>query len=63
MNDHIQKIVEAACSGTMVILEALTVLENLEGPFSQDEILNASTLLQEQHESPNGSEKDLLCSS
>lgn len=62
MNDHIEKVVEAACNGNfMVILEALTVLENLEGPFSQDALFNASTLLQEQlHELPNGSEKDLL---
>ena len=44
----------------MVILEALTVIENLEGPFSED-VFQASTLLQEQlYELPDGDKKELL---
>ena len=31
----------------MVILEALTVLENLEGPFNEDDLFQANTLLQQ----------------
>ena len=47
----------------MVILEALTVIENLEGPFTEEDIFNASTLLQEQiHDSPESAEKELLSS-
>jgi hypothetical protein len=55
-------VVDAACSGNfMVILEALTVLENLEGPFPEEDLLEANTLLQEQlHESNESSSKDLL---
>ena len=62
MTDHIPKVVDAACSGSfMVILEALTVLENLEGPFPEEDLLEANTLLQEQlHESNESSSKDLL---
>ena len=62
MTDHIPKVVDAACSGDfMVILEALTVLENLEGPFPEEDLLEANTLLQEQlHESNESSSKDLL---
>lgn len=62
MTDHIPKVVDAACSGNfMVILEALTVLENLEGPFPEEDLLEANTLLQEQlHESNESSSKDLL---
>ena len=45
----------------MVILEALTVIENLEGPFSEEDVFQASTLLQEQlYELPDGSKKELL---
>ena len=64
MTDHIPKVVEAACSGNfMVILEALTVLENLEGPFPEEDLLEASTILQEKlHEAEEGSEKDLILS-
>ena len=62
--DHLNNVVEAACNGNyMVILEALTVIENLEGPFPEEDVFNASTLLQEQiHDSPDSSEKELLSS-
>ena len=48
MTDHIPELIEASCSGDyMVILEALTVLENLEGPFNEDDLFQANTLLQQ----------------
>ena len=62
MTDHIPAIIEAACNGNfMVILEALTVLENLEGPFPEEDLTEANSLLQEQlYHAKDGSEKDLL---
>ena len=62
MTDHIIELVEAACSGNfMVILEALTILENLEGPFNDEDLFQGSTLIQEQiYESDNEKRKELL---
>ena len=62
MTDHIPLLIETCISGNfMVILEGLTVLENLEGPFSEEDVFQASTLLQEQlYELPDGSKKELL---
>ncbi len=62
VGDYIKEITQAACTGNyMVILEALTVIENLEGPFSEEDIFQASTLLQEQlYELPDGDKKELL---
>jgi hypothetical protein len=45
----------------MVILEALTVLENLEGPFNDEDLFQGSTLIQEQiYESNDEKTKELL---
>ena len=62
MTDHIPLLVEACISGNfMVILEGLTVLENLEGPFNEDDLFQASTLLQETlYEKLPSKEKDLI---
>ena len=62
MTDHIPELIEASCSGNyMVILEALTVLENLEGPFNEDDLFQANTLLQQQlYESEDSKEKELI---
>ena len=62
VSDYLKEITQAACTGNyMVILEALTVIENLEGPFSEEDVFQASTLLQEQlYELPDGSKKELL---
>ena len=62
MNDHIPELIEASCSGNyMVILEALTVLENLEGPFNEDDLFQANTLLQQYlYESEDSKEKELI---
>jgi|TARA_B100001093_G_scaffold195449_1_gene187924 hypothetical protein len=62
MTDHIPELIEASCSGDyMVILEALTVLENLEGPFNEDDLFQANTLLQQHlYEAEDNKEKELL---
>ena len=62
MTNHITELIEAACSGNfMVILEALTVLENLEGPFNDEDLFQGSTLIQEQiYESNDEKTKELL---
>ena len=45
----------------MVILEGLTVLENLEGPFNEDDLFQASTLLQESlYDAEDSKEKELI---
>ena len=62
MTDHIPELIEASCSGDyMVILEALTVLENLEGPFNEDDLFQANTILQQYlYESEDSKEKELI---
>ena len=62
MTDHIPELIEASCSGDyMVILEALTVLENLEGPFNEDDLFQANTLLQQYlYELEDSKEKELI---
>ena len=62
MTDHIPELIEASCSGDyMVILEALTVLENLEGPFNEDDLFQANTLLQQYlYEAEESKEKELI---
>ena len=62
MTDHIPELIESSCSGDyMVILEALTVLENLEGPFNEDDLFQANTLLQQYlYESEDSKEKELI---
>ena len=45
----------------MVILEALTVLENLEGPFNDQDLFQGSTLIQEKiYEAEDDKTKELL---
>ena len=62
MTDHIPELIESSCSGNyMVILEALTVLENLEGPFNEDDLFQANTLLQQHlYELEDSKEKELI---
>ena len=62
MTDHIPLLIEICISGNfMVILEGLTVLENLEGPFNEDDLFQASTLLQEAlYETSESKEKELI---
>jgi len=62
MTDYIVELIEYSCDGEfMVILEALTVLENLEGPFNDEDLFQASTIIQEKiHESEDNNKKELL---
>jgi len=46
--DYIPEIVEIATSGNyMIALEALTVIENLDGPFSNEKLTEAQFILNE----------------
>ena len=62
MTDYILELIEYSCDGGfMVILEALTVLENLEGPFNDEDLFQASTIIQEKiYEAENYKKKELL---
>ena len=62
MTDFIVELIEYSCDGGfMVILEALTVLENLEGPFNDEDLFQASTIIQEKiYEPENYKKKELL---
>ena len=62
MTDHIPELIEYSCDGGfMVILEALTVLENLEGPFNDQDLFQGSTLIQEKiYEAEDDKTKELL---
>ena len=62
MTDYIVELIEYSCDGGfMVILEALTVLENLEGPFNEEDLFQGSTIIQEKiYESEDDKKKELL---
>ena len=62
MTDYIVELIEYSCDGEfMVILEALTVLENLEGPFNDEDLFQGSTIIQEKiYESEDNKKKELL---
>ena len=62
MTDYIVELIEYSCDGEyMVILEALTVLENLEGPFNDEDLFQGSTIIQEKiYESKDDKKKELL---
>lgn len=59
--DYIPEIVEAACTkGYMAAFEALTILENLEGPFEEEKISEAKLLLNEYFSKDPGETDELL---
>jgi HEAT repeat protein len=62
MTDYIVELIEYSCDGEyMVILEALTVLENLDGPFNDEDLFQGSTIIQEKiYESKDDKKKELL---
>ena len=62
MTDYIVELIEYSCDGGyMVVLEALTVLENLEGPFNDENLFQGSTIIQEKiYESEDDKKKELL---
>ena len=46
--NYIAEIVDASCKGSyLVALEGLTVIENLEGPFSEEVLIEANIVLTE----------------
>ena len=46
--DYIPQIVKAACKGDfMIALEALTLIENLEGPFNEEDLLEGMVHINE----------------
>ena len=46
--DHLPEIVEVACKGDfMIALEALTLIENLEGPFNEEDLLEGMVHINE----------------
>ncbi len=48
LTDHIPIIIETSCEGDfMVLLESLTLIENLEGPFIEDDLILAISTLNE----------------
>ena len=59
--EHLPEIVEAACSSSyMVAFEALTVLENLEGPFDEEKISESKLIINDYFAKPNEETKQLI---
>ena len=59
--EYLPEIVEAACSSSyMVAFEALTVLENLEGPFDEEKISEAKLIINDYFANPNEETKQLI---
>lgn len=55
-SDYLAEVVEASCRGDyMVALEGLTVVENLDGPFTEEVLNDAKLVLNEYF---NGEEED-----
>lgn len=63
-SDYIAEIVSSACrNGYMTAFEALTVLENLEGPFEEEKIIEAKLELNDYFSKKDKKEKDTLVKS
>ena len=59
--EYLPEIVEAACSSSyMVAFEALTVLENLEGPFDEEKISEAKLIINDYFANPHEETKQLI---
>ncbi len=59
--EYLPEIVEAACcSSYMVAFEALTVLENLEGPFDEEKISESKLIVNSYFANPNEETKQLI---
>lgn len=59
--DYLPEIVEVACSSNyMVAFEALTVLENLEGPFDEEKISESKLIINDYFAKPNEETKQLI---
>lgn len=59
--EYLPEIVQVACSSTyMVAFEALTVLENLEGPFDEEKISESKLIINDYFAEPNEDTKQLI---
>lgn len=59
--EYLPEIVKTACSSNyMVAFEALTVLENLEGPFDEEKISEAKLIINDYFANPNEETKQLI---
>jgi hypothetical protein len=59
--EYLPEIVEAACSSSyMVAFEALTILENLEGPFDEEKISESKLIINDYFAKPNEETKQLI---
>jgi len=59
--EFLPEIVEAACVGNyMVAFEAVTVLENLEGPFDEEKISEAKLIVNDYFGEPKEETKQLI---
>ena len=59
--DYIPQIISCACNGDfMVALEALTLIENLEGPFNEQDLIESMITLNEYLTNQTDDKKDLI---
>ncbi len=59
--DHIPVIVNVACkSDFMVALEALTLIENLEGPFNEEDLMEGMIHINEYMSGPLDDKEGLI---
>ena len=60
--EYLPEIVEAACSSNSYIIafEALTVLENLEGPFDEERISESKLIINDYFANPHEETKQLI---
>ena len=61
--EYLPEIVGAACSGNyMVAFEAITVLENMEGPFEEEKISESKLIINDYFAEPKEETKQLISS-
>lgn len=59
--EYLPEIVEVACNGNyMVAFEAVTVLENLEGPFDEEKISESKLIINDYFAEPKEETKQLV---
>jgi len=59
--EYLPEIVNAACNGTyMVAFEAVTVLENLDGPFDEEKISESKLIINDYFAKPVEETKELI---
>lgn len=59
--EYLPEIVHAACNGNyMIAVEAITIIENLEGPFDEEKVTEAKLTLNEYFSQPEDDKKELI---